>query len=72
VGLYGFTSGALEAVSALVPSVLEERENLEQLRWLSAGLKIEVGTTDHRTPAVDTPEDLAKIEELLGTGWTVD
>lgn len=72
VGLYGFTSGALEAVATLTPSILEERENLEQLRWLSAGLKIEVGTTDRRTPAVDTPEDLAKIEELLGSGWTVD
>ena len=72
VGLYGFTTSALEAVSGLVPSILEERESLEQLRWLSAGLKIEVGTTGHRTPAVDTPEDLARIEELLGSGWSVD
>ena len=72
VGLYGFKTSVLEAVSTLTPSVLEERENLEQLRWLSAGIKIVVGTTDHRTPAVDTPADLAKIEELLGSGWSVD
>ena len=72
VGLYGFTSSVLDVISGLTPSVLEERENLEQLRWLSAGIKIVVGTTEHRTPAVDTPEDLAKIEKLLGSGWSVD
>ena len=72
VGLYGFTSSVLDVISGLSPSVLEERENLEQLRWLSAGIKIVVGTTEHRTPTIDTPEDLAKIEELLGSGWSVD
>jgi len=72
VGLYGFTTPVLDVISGLVPSVLEERESLEQLRWLSAGIKIVVGTTVHRTPAIDTPEDLAKIEELLGRGWSVD
>ena len=72
VGLYAFTASALEAIEHLHPTELEERESLEQLRWLGHGWKIEVGTTHHRTPSVDTPEDLAKIEELLGTGWTVD
>ena len=72
VGLYGFTFSALELVARLSPSILEKRENLEQLRWLSAGLKIDVGITERRTPSVDTPEDLAKIEELLGSGWTVE
>tara|TARA_B100000683_G_scaffold258791_1_gene281851 strand:- start:573 stop:1316 length:744 start_codon:yes stop_codon:yes gene_type:complete len=72
VGLYGFKSAVLNVISGLTPSVLEERENLEQLRWLSAGIKIVVGTTEHRTPSIDTPKDLVKIEELLGNGWSVD
>lgn len=72
VGLYAFTSSALEAIEHLEPTELEERESLEQLRWLDHGWRIDVGTTEHRTPAVDTPEDLAKIEELLGSGWSVD
>jgi 3-deoxy-manno-octulosonate cytidylyltransferase (CMP-KDO synthetase) len=72
VGLYAFTRSALEAVVKLHSSELEERENLEQLRWMSHGWSLDVGTTHHRTPSVDTPEDLAKIEELLGSGWTVD
>ena len=72
VGLYAFTSDALHSVAKLEPAILEERENLEQLRWLAAGLSIKVGMTEHRTPAVDTPQDLARIEELLGSGWSVD
>lgn len=72
VGLYAFTHKALEAINKLEPTKLEERENLEQLRWLCNGLPISVGTSDHRTPSVDTPEDLVKIESMLGSGWTVD
>jgi 3-deoxy-manno-octulosonate cytidylyltransferase (CMP-KDO synthetase) len=72
VGLYAFTSSALDAIINLHPSKLEERENLEQLRWLSHGWKIDVGTTNHRTLSVDTPEDLVKIESLLGDGWSID
>ena len=72
VGLYAFTTSALEALVELHPTKLEERESLEQLRWLSHGWRVDVGTTNHRTLSVDTPEDLKKIESLLGNGWTVD
>ena len=72
VGLYAFTTTALEALVELHPTKLEEREGLEQLRWLAHGWRIDVGTTNHRTPSVDTPDDLKKIESLLGNGWSVD
>ena len=72
VGLYAFTTSALEALVELHPTKLEERESLEQLRWLAHGWRIDVGTTNHRTPSVDTPGDLKKIESLLGDGWSVD
>jgi len=72
VGLYAFASDTLHSVAKLDPDILEEREHLEQLRWLTAGFRIKVGMTKHRTPAVDTQQDLARIEELLGSGWSVD
>ena len=46
----------------------EKRESLEQLRWLDHGYRIHVGLTNHKTPGVDTPEDLIKIEALLKAG----
>ena len=68
VGLYGFTRTALEALVQLSPTPLELREKLEQLRWLDHGWRIDVGTTTHLTPSVDTPEDLAAIEGLIAHG----
>ena len=68
VGLYGFTRTALEALVQLSPTPLELREKLEQLRWLDHGWRIDVGTTKHLTPSVDTPEDLAAIEGLIADG----
>ena len=68
VGLYGFTRTALEALVQLSPTPLEQREKLEQLRWLDHGWRIDVGTTSHLTPSVDTPDDLAAIEALIDAG----
>lgn len=68
VGLYGFTRTALEALVQLSPTPLEQREKLEQLRWLDHGWRIDVGTTPHLTPAVDTPEDLLAIEAMIAGG----
>ena len=68
VGLYGFTRTALEALVHLSPTPLEQREQLEQLRWLDHGWRIDVGTTTHLTPSVDTPEDLVAIEALIASG----
>ena len=68
VGLYGFTRTALEALVQLSPTPLEQRERLEQLRWLDHGWRIDVGTTPHLTPAVDTPEDLIAIEAMIAGG----
>ena len=68
VGLYGFTRTALEALVQLSPTPLEQRERLEQLRWLDHGWRIDVGTTPHLTPSVDTPEDLLAIHRVIAGG----
>ena len=61
IGLYGFNRKALLEVAGLEPDLLEKNESLEQLRWLSNGLPIQVGITAMETAGIDTPEDLKSI-----------
>ncbi len=65
IGLYAYTRKALEAFVALPPSPLEEREKLEQLRALEAGMHISVARVDEAPLSVDTPADLEKARKLL-------
>ncbi len=65
VGIYAFRADVLEKVCALSPSVLEECEKLEQLRWLANGYRIKVLETNHANIGIDTPEDLAEAEAKL-------
>ena len=48
IGLYAYRRAALEHFVALPPSPLEQRERLEQLRALEAGMRIDVGDRRHR------------------------
>ena len=65
LGLYAYRADALRRVAALPPSPLEKTESLEQLRWLEAGWSIWVGEAVSDSIGVDTPEDLAKAQEIL-------
>ncbi|HET7084277.1 MAG TPA: 3-deoxy-manno-octulosonate cytidylyltransferase [Rhizomicrobium sp.] len=65
VGLYAYRRQALENFVALPPSPLEEREKLEQLRALEAGMSIAVARVDEAPLSVDTPADLEKARKLL-------
>ena len=65
VGIYAYTRGALAAWVALPPSPLEELEKLEQLRPLEAGLRIGVAVVGTADAGVDTPADVARLEERL-------
>lgn len=64
LGIYGFKRNTLLKFSSLEQTLLEKEEELEQLRALEHGIKIKVVTTTHESLAVDTPEDLKKINEL--------
>jgi 3-deoxy-manno-octulosonate cytidylyltransferase (CMP-KDO synthetase) len=66
IGLYAFRRAALARFVALPPSSLEERERLEQLRALEAGMRIDATIVDSVPLGVDTPEDLARAREILG------
>ena len=65
VGVYGFSTQALAAIRQLQPTPLEEQENLEQLRWLEAGLSLQLLSTQTPSLGVDCPEDVAPVEQIL-------
>ncbi len=70
VGLYAYRRAALERYVSLPRGILEQRERLEQLRALEAGMRISVSLID---PAqlgvqVDTPADLDRARILMQQG----
>ena len=65
IGIYAFKRAALERFVSLPPSPLEQRERLEQLRALEAGMAIDVGLVDSTPLGVDTPADLERARSLL-------
>jgi len=65
IGLYAYRRAALERFVKLPPSANEQREKLEQLRALDAGMRIDVAIVDSVPLGVDTPEQLAKARALL-------
>jgi 3-deoxy-manno-octulosonate cytidylyltransferase (CMP-KDO synthetase) len=61
IGIYGYTTTALNEITQLPSSSLERAENLEQLRWLENGYRIQTKITTLETLAIDTPDDLNRI-----------
>ncbi len=67
-GLYGYRRTTLLRLASLPPTPLERVESLEQLRALEHGIRIRCVPTTHASIGVDTPDDLARAEALLGSG----
>jgi len=65
IGIYAFRRPALVRFVSLPPSPLERREQLEQLRALEAGMRIDVTIVGSVPLGVDTPEDLERARALL-------
>ena len=65
IGLYAYRRAALEEFVALPQGVLEQREKLEQLRALEAGMRIDLALVDTVPLGVDTPADLALARAML-------
>jgi len=62
LGVYAYTTNALQQINHLKAAPLELTESLEQLRWLEHDLTISVVVTSHDSTGIDTPEDLVKYE----------
>ena len=67
IGLYAFRRSALARFVALGLAPLEQRERLEQLRALEAGMRIDVAIVDRAPPEVNTPEDLDWVRASMRT-----
>ena len=65
IGLYAFRCDGLRRFITLKPAPLERRENLEQLRALEAGMRIDVALVDTIPLGVDTPADLDRARQML-------
>jgi 3-deoxy-manno-octulosonate cytidylyltransferase (CMP-KDO synthetase) len=65
IGLYAYRRPVLTSFVNLPDSPLERREELEQLRALEAGLRIDVALVDTVPFGVDTPADLDRARAIL-------
>ena len=65
IGLYAYRRAALEEFVGLPQGGLEQREKLEQLRALEAGMRIDLALVDTVPLGVDTPADLARARAML-------
>lgn len=68
IGVYAYRRQALDTYVATPVSELEELEGLEQLRFLAAGIPVdvvEVETPPFTLRELNNPEDVAPIEEAL-------
>ncbi|MGD8990755.1 MAG: 3-deoxy-manno-octulosonate cytidylyltransferase [Desulfobacterales bacterium] len=60
-----FTAAALQEFIRLDPTPLEVAESIDMLRFIEHGHRVRMIETAFTTQAVDTPDDLRKVEELL-------
>jgi len=64
-GMYAYRRSALERFVSLRPSTLEKREQLEQLRALEDGMRIDVTLVDSVPVEVNTPDDLERARRII-------
>ena len=65
MGLYVYRRETLLKLAGLPTLALEATESLEQLRALANGIAIRVIETPHISAAVDTPEDLERVRQMM-------
>lgn len=63
-----FRASALAKFAALPPTPLEKAESVDMMRFLEHGVKVRMVETRHASHAVDTPQDLARVEALMRSG----
>ena len=64
IGLYVFKAQALKRAVKLPMGVLEQREKLEQLRWMEAGMTVRVKLVENLKLVQEAPADINTSEDL--------
>lgn len=67
VGIYAFTSNALQKMATMKPSFLEEAEKLENLRFVQNNLSLCVHETFQEVVGIDLPEDIVRAEQFINS-----
>lgn len=67
LGLYVYRRDVLDCIVQLPTSPYEFTEKLEQLRFLEAGFRIRMVEVSTDSIGVDTPEDVAKVEQIMAS-----
>jgi 3-deoxy-manno-octulosonate cytidylyltransferase (CMP-KDO synthetase) len=65
VCIFGFTRDYLSEFSRLAPTPLEIAESIDMLRYLEHGRPVHLVETAEETHAVDVPEDILLVEQML-------
>lgn len=65
IGIYGYRKEILHQFYEWEQDPIEQAEQLEQLRFLSNGIKIYVDTAEVDSFGVDTKEDLIRVENWI-------
>jgi 3-deoxy-manno-octulosonate cytidylyltransferase (CMP-KDO synthetase) len=65
VGVYAYRREVLAVYAGLPQPMVEQAEKLEQLRLLTAGIRIRAFEVAPTGPGVDTPECLARVRALM-------
>lgn len=60
-----FTRNGLELFTRLPPTPLEETESIDMLRFIEHGYRVKMVETTLFTHAVDTADDLKRVEKLM-------
>jgi 3-deoxy-manno-octulosonate cytidylyltransferase (CMP-KDO synthetase) len=65
IGVYAYRKSALISFTKWPPSLPEQVEKLEQLRYLDNGIPIRMAVVDYMGTGIDVPEDLEKAKKAL-------
>lgn len=65
IGLYAYRAEALRQFVSAPPAVIEQLEQLEQLRMMALGIPMACVKTEYASIGVDVPEDVATVEQAL-------
>ena len=67
IGMYAYTKKTLQSLQGLSACMIEQAEQLEQLRFLYEGFVMHVQETKEEVFGIDIPEHLERAEALLQT-----